>query len=222
MARPAISDETFAVFLKIARDAHSLVRARDRSWEENEKTQLKAYMKEPLPDFDTCMKDPRLSGEILQRVWSELVYKQGEESRQAVGAARTGVERILQTKRDKLVAACVQYDATDPDVREMYGMAKRPESLPVPVSSLVGCFPKGTTLEQAVAHLKTMGYNLVKGPQHKDGPRVEVKAPSKAITPPPAHGAAVNAEIDAEIAAKNAVEETSDDAPVSEESAASA
>lgn len=217
MARDSISDETHAVMVQAIRTLYGLVRARGRGWAESDKVQMKAFQKETLPDFEVCMADPKLYSEILERTATEIHYKAGEAARIAVNTARSGVEKILASKREKIASAVAFWDSKDDDERTLLGLGERPRGLPVKVSALLPCFPKGTNAEQATMALKSMGYSLVKGPQSADGPRVWVAAaPAKPLASPTGHGAALNAEVDAEIAARNAAGE-SDDTPDSDE-----
>jgi hypothetical protein len=210
--KKSVSDETMSVLVGLVRTAHGLVHGLNRVGA----SAPQPYMQNTLPAFETCITDRKYTAEILERVFEEIVYKQGEESRAMIAALRGKVAAIVNDKVAKTLKACAAFDA-DPDTFEAMG-GKRPEATYVPVAAVLGCFPKGTTPEVAVAHLKTMGYTLAKGPSAKEGSRLRIELPKAPVAAPPAHGAEVNAEVDAEIAAENAATDAADDsedAPVS-------
>jgi hypothetical protein len=230
MGREAISDETYSVVMAAVKTLHGLMRGRTRNWQVTDKHQVRPVGQAALPDFETVAKDGLLIGEVLERAHAEIHYKQTDGSRRAVEAARNGVEKILGATRAKLDAACKRFDATPEDEREMFGFFKRPESVGVPIANLLGCFAKGTNVEVAKAHLKAMGYSLVRGAASESGPKVEVRATAKSLTPPKGHGAVAAAEVQADIdaaaaeaAAQNAAsDETSDETSDENDETASA
>jgi hypothetical protein len=210
---PTLSDEAFGVLVGAFKTCYTIVHGRGRSGPGADHE----WQRATLPDVSVCLADPKLLAETLERTFRAMTHKQGEAARKAVSESRAKVTTICATYIAKTLAVCAAFDA-NPEILTAMG-AERPVASIVPVSALLGCFAKGTTPEQAVSHLKTMGYTLQKGPSTKDGSKLRIDFPKPTLTPPVGHGAAVNAEVDAEIAAENAANEAagedSDEAPAS-------